>query len=242
MQSNVQTSKPESNPLRILFILFPEFNTLDFAGPFETLSHTATGDAFQRTIAANKHTTHTAEGAELVRDITFEAALDRVRKGDVDILIVPGGLSDGVMKEANGQNGEEEKLFLKIITEFAALEGHGRDGKERVLMSICTGALFLGSLGLLKGLEATTHHLSLDTLREVCAKQGGKPTTVVKARWVDAGLNDHGVRIITSGGISSGLDASLHLVQLKEGAAAEEFAADIIEHDMNPGIVAGVQP
>ena len=70
-------------------------------------------------------------------------------------------------------------------------------------VSVCTGALLLGKAGLLDGLDATTHHVAFDLLRETV------PTATVHEhrRFVDNG------RIITSAGIAAGIDMSLHVVE-----------------------------
>ena len=125
--------------------------------------------------------------------------------------------------------------LLDVVAAFAKLPPSPRVGAgDRVIMSICTGALLLGYAGVFDGLSATTHFLALDQLKSVCAdyvkrNPGAKGTKVVPkvpsdaVRWVDAGLNDNNVRVISSGGISCGLDATLHLVaqRLGKGQAAD---------------------
>ena len=68
---------------------------------------------------------------------------------------------------------------------------------------MCTGALLLAHAGVLDGLDATTHWEDLDALRTL------RPAVRVQdgVRWVDQGA------VVTSAGISAGIDMSLHLVQ-----------------------------
>ena len=71
------------------------------------------------------------------------------------------------------------------------------------LASVCTGSIVLGKAGLLDGLNVTTHHDNLDELRQYVSDD-----TVIEAkRYLDNG------KILTSGGISAGIDMSLYLVQ-----------------------------
>src|SRR5437868_10368070 len=71
-----------------------------------------------------------------------------------------------------------------------------------LMLSVCTGSLILGKAGLLDGLSATTHHGAFDTLREVAPN-----TNVCEGeRYVDNG------KIVTSGGISAGIDMAFHIV------------------------------
>src|SRR5262249_51353304 len=69
-----------------------------------------------------------------------------------------------------------------------------------ILAGVCTGAMLLAAAHLVIGRHATTHHLALDELRAAGA-------TVVDARVVDDG------DLITSGGVTSGTDLALWLVE-----------------------------
>jgi transcriptional regulator GlxA family with amidase domain len=89
-----------------------------------------------------------------------------------------------------------------------------------LVMSVCTGALLLGKAGLLDGLEATTHHVAYELLREVT------PTTTVHEdrRFVDNG------KVITSAGIAAGIDMSLHVVSRLLGIQVAEATARHMEY------------
>jgi transcriptional regulator GlxA family with amidase domain len=100
--------------------------------------------------------------------------------------------------------------------------------------SICTGALFLGSLGIFNGKFCTTHWSAYDNLKErvksAASVRKDQPGRVVKARFVDSGLNDSKIRIISSGGISCGIDASLYLVKLLIGEEEAISTAEILDY------------
>jgi putative intracellular protease/amidase len=92
--------------------------------------------------------------------------------------------------------------------------------------SVCTGSLLLGAAGVLEGLDATTHWLELETLAEM----GATPT---EQRVVEQG------KVITSAGVSSGIDMALVLTAK---IAGDEFAQAIqllIEYDPQPPFDAG---
>ena len=94
----------------------------------------------------------------------------------------------------------------------------------RVLASVCTGALLLAQAGVLDGLEATTHWEDLDalrTLRSAVRVRDG-------VRWVDQGA------IVTSAGISAGIDMSLHLVQRLHSRDLALRTARQMEFDWEP--------
>ncbi|KAI9854834.1 MAG: hypothetical protein M1813_000850 [Trichoglossum hirsutum] len=196
--------------VRVLLPVFPGFNTLDVNGPLEVLGNTAqpTPKLYSITVTSDTDTTTAAEGIKIKRDICLDKALETI--GDYNILILPGGPLDAVNKVINGGGG----TLFKVLSAFAALQPSGRG--ERVLLSICTGALLAGSVGVFNGMDATTHFLALDQLRQICQdwakKNGGTGTIVMRQRWVDGGDTPSGVRVISSGGISCGLDATLFLV------------------------------
>ena len=82
----------------------------------------------------------------------------------------------------------------------------------RLKVSVCTGALLLGAAGFLHGRRATTHPNAYKELEPYCA-------TVVRDRVVDEG------DVITARGVSSAIDAGLHLVQRLAGAEARDRIA-----------------
>jgi transcriptional regulator GlxA family with amidase domain len=95
-----------------------------------------------------------------------------------------------------------------------------------VLASICTGSLVYAAAGLLTGRRATTHWASLNLLAEL------DPTirTDVDARFVDDG------DLITSAGVSAGIDMALHLVGRLAGADRAREARRAIQYDPRPPI------
>jgi transcriptional regulator GlxA family with amidase domain len=86
--------------------------------------------------------------------------------------------------------------------------------------SNCTGAFLLAKTGLLDGLSATTHHDFFDSFE----KQFPKVKLVRDARYVDNG------KFITSGGLTSGIDGALHIVDRIYGRAAVERAVAYMEY------------
>jgi len=131
------------------------------------------------------------------------------------MLIVPGAGSDEISAQlAKGL----DIPFFQIIKAFASLESKSTT-IPRILLSICTGALFLGNLGLFNDVKFCTSHWAvyaqLQAANDKTAGSKGKGAKVLPARYVDAGINENGIRVISSGGISCGLDASLHVVKLR---------------------------
>ncbi|HEV8693480.1 MAG TPA: DJ-1/PfpI family protein [Lysobacter sp.] len=132
-----------------------------------------------------------------------------------DVLLVPGGDVD---------QASADPAVLDFIRQRSADAGQ--------VLSVCTGAQILAAAGLLDGLKATTFHRALDDL----ATHYPKVTVVRDQRWVDNG------KIITSAGLSSGIDAALHVVARRQSEDAARTTALHLEYDWHPhgGFVRGV--
>jgi putative intracellular protease/amidase len=88
--------------------------------------------------------------------------------------------------------------------------------EAEITLSVCTGAFILARAGLLDGLEANTHWFRLGELR----KAAPQTRVLEKRRYVDNG------KIITSAGVSAGIDAALHVVARLVGEPAARFTAE----------------
>jgi putative intracellular protease/amidase len=124
-----------------------------------------------------------------------------------DVLVVPGGGVQGARSSA---------ATLKWITDTTARAKH--------TMSVCNGAFILASAGLLDGLTATTTSGRIDQLRA----QYPKTKVVEDRRFVDNG------KIITTAGLSSGIDGALHVVARMMGEGSAQEVALSEEYDWRP--------
>jgi len=97
----------------------------------------------------------------------------------------------------------------------------GRKASTAYFFSVCTGAFILGRAGLLDNLTATTFHASIESLRKAL------PATRVlsNVRFVDNG------KVITTAGISAGIDGALHLVAKLKGEEMAREVATYMEYD-----------
>jgi transcriptional regulator GlxA family with amidase domain len=122
----------------------------------------------------------------------------------LDVLIIPGGVVTAQL---------DSRPVIDWIVQCAR--------SSTITASVCTGAFLLGQAGLLDGKPATTHWEDLADLRAMF------PDVVVQEnhRWVDTGP------IITSAGISAGIDMSLHLVSRLAGRELAIRTARQMEFD-----------
>jgi transcriptional regulator GlxA family with amidase domain len=188
------------NPRNVAILVFDDVEILDFAGPYEVFnvaSETTTPAAFYVYNVGISHVPVVGRGR-----FTVSPRYSMEDCPQPDILIVPGGY------------GTRPLLKHDLLTEWI------KDQATKVewLLSVCTGALLLARAGVLRNCRATTHHTAFEQLKEL------SPTTEVVSdqRFVQA--SD---RIMTSGGISAGIDLSLHIVERLLGA--ESLAAVVSE-------------
>ena len=124
-----------------------------------------------------------------------------------DVLLVPGGGVQGALKSVP---------TLKWVAEVSAHAGR--------TISVCNGAFILAKAGLLDGLTATTTCHLIDNLRS----NFPKVNVVNDQRYVDNG------KIITTAGLSAGIDGALHVVAELLGTGEAERTALSLEYDWKP--------
>ena len=187
----------------VALLLFPDVEVLDFAGPFEVFSLAATEASpspFRVITVAATHGSLKAVGG---LQVTPDCDLDDCPPPD--ILLIPGG--------------QGSRQAMKDVKIMAWLSRQARDAE--IVASFCTGALLLGTLGLLDGLRATTHWTAMAELRATSSRIDVQP----QARFVDNG------KILTSAGISAGIDMSLYLVDRLCGRALVDRVVAEMQYD-----------
>ncbi len=187
--------------MRIEIVVFDGFDELDAIGPFEVLRNAA-----QAVEGLDVRLVGLDGPGDVVASHGLRLVVDHGLSDDADLDVVPGG---GWHDRApQGARFEAERGTLP--RRLAELRAHGAR-----LASVCTGGMLLAAAGITDGRPATTHHGAIDDLRASGAD-------VKDARVVDDG------DLITSGGVTSGLDMALHLVEREWG----ERLADGIAQEM----------
>lgn len=171
--------------------VFDNVEVLDFAGPYEVF--TTASRVYEKQNLLSSTTPFevctigkTKEPVRARAGLKIDPDFDFKTHQNIDVLLVPGGVITEVLKDAS---------VINWITSISK--------QTQLTASICTGAFLLAKAGLLKGKSATTHWEDINDLRAMF------PNLEVKEqmRWVDEG------KIVTSAGISAGIDMSLHLVE-----------------------------
>ncbi|MCR2802791.1 DJ-1/PfpI family protein [Paenibacillus sp. SCIV0701] len=198
--------------------IYDGMDILDYAGPAEVLALTAYS-RLQQTVLLYRRVLPKRTPFQ-VKTISEDGGMIKSHAGTLvqadysvstapafDILIVPGGPLRAVQK---------------LIKSRAAMEYILSSSKQaEVICSVCSGALILAEAGLLDGKKATTHHLVFSYLSN---KKRGIEVIKDKVAVKDG-------RIMTSGGVSSGIHMSLFLVETLFGKETALRTAKTIEYN-----------
>lgn len=193
--------------MRIDIAVFDGMDELDAVGPLEVLRSAAKrGAPFDVLLVTLRASTtiRCAHGLVIVPD--------GVSRPDADIVIFPGG--GWISRSAQGVRSEADSgRWVPLIDEAAA--------RGAILASVCTGAMILAAAGKLAKRRATTHHGAWPDLEAAGA-------TLVRERVVDDGDR------ITAGGVTSGIDLGLWLVDRFAGPELAQQVAENLEYRVQP--------
>jgi putative intracellular protease/amidase len=208
--ARAQGSAPENRKLNIAILVFDGVQIIDFTGPYEALGAGPRRNVY--TVAERPDVITTAMGMRVAPSYTF------ANQPKPDVIVVPGGGNSGEPGSTPRGVGAalKSEAVINWIRESAA--------QSKFVMSVCNGAFLLQKAGLLDGLTATTTAGYIDYLAEVAPK-----TKVVHdQRFVDNG------KIITTGGLSAGIDGAMRLIEKLEGRGAAIQTALGIEYNWQP--------
>jgi transcriptional regulator GlxA family with amidase domain len=189
--------------MNIGIYIYEQAEVLDFSGPFEVFS-TASRIAFTEDLFTVFLVGET--GATITARGGYKVSPNYSFNNHlpIDVLIVPGGVHTAEMSKAQ-------------VLDWIA----GQAKTVRLLASVCTGVFLLAEAQVLTTENVTTHWEDISGLR----KNYPDLTVHESTRWVDEGF------IVTSGGISAGIDMSLHLVGRLSSKELAERTASQLEFD-----------
>ena len=197
--------------LRAQFVLFDGFDPLDVVAPFEVLA--ASGKLAVELVSA--------DGPGVVRSgvsgltLTATAAFDPDASGYV---LVPGAAGP-----VDGDPDTGVETIPVLLSRFASgdakpLLRRAFDNPDNTVVTICGGSLALAMAGVLEGRTATTHVLGINQL-------SAAGVNAVRARVVDDG------DVISGGGVTSGLDVALYVLERDFGSRAAHAVEELFEYE-----------
>ena len=197
-------------------VLFEAFDPLDVIAPFEVLS--AGSDAVGGDLVVELVT---AEGPRDVvsgtRELSLRAThtLDPTKPGYV---IVPGASGPIAGDPDQGVQTIPVLLARALDTPLIPLMRRAFQNPDVTVVTVCGGSVLLAMAGLIEDRHATTHWLGLDVLDAAGVR-------AVRARVVDDG------DFISGGGVTSGLDVALHLLQRSYGPRVAHAVEELFEYE-----------
>lgn len=199
--------------LHVQIVLFDGFDLLDAIAPYEVF------------IAASMYAEEalrvelvTAEGPRHVTSGIQELEIEATGKLDPEcggIIIVPG---------ASGKVSGEGPASIPIIlnraagTEISVQIRQALEREDVLVATVCGGSLLLAMAGLLEGRHAVTHHMGMGVL-------GATGAFPIQARIVDDG------NLVSAGGVTSGLDVALYLVERTLGPRIAHAVEQLFEFE-----------
>lgn len=188
--------------LNIGIFLFNDIELLDFAGPYEVFS---VATELQDNPLFNVFTiTEDGAGIRSVNGLRVMPDYDFENHPQIDVLVVPGG------------NGTKIEMTKDTVLQWLKEQYT----HSQITMSVCSGTRLLGKIGLLDNLKITTHHEVIADMKLIV------PSAMIEenVKFVDNG------KILTSAGISAGIELSLYVVAKLFGKEVANKAAVYMEY------------
>ncbi len=196
-----------TRPMRVGIFVFDDAEELDVVGPYDVLALWAQHSSLRPEVI-----TFSADGGgvRMAKGLRLVPDHSIEDVGPLHVLVYPGG--QGTRRLAADVD------HLAWVREVRA--------HTPLMTSVCTGALVYAAAGLLAGRPATTHWAAFDELAAI------DPSVLAdtEARFVDDG------DVITSAGVSAGIDMALHLVARLDSPAAARAVRRGIQYDPAPPI------
>jgi transcriptional regulator GlxA family with amidase domain len=191
--------------MELTYVLYPGVEPIDLAAlGVISMARRVVPELSYRTVAATHAPVILANGLRVLPDLSYDEV------DAIDVLMIPGG--PGWRKAA------EDVALLGFIRKW---------NTSGTICSVCTGAMILAAAGTLDGREATTKSAvvppecsPMDELRERYDN-----VSVVNALLVDSG------RVVTGGGVTLCIDATLYLIACRYGPEAADEVARIMEYE-----------
>jgi transcriptional regulator GlxA family with amidase domain len=189
--------------MHVAILVYDGFDELDAIGPFEVFQ---TAGALGGDISASLRTVDVTATVTASHGLVVEpdGLLDDC---DPDLVLVPGGGWNTEQDEPGARREFEREAIPDVLAEIHS---------ETRIASVCTGAMLLAAAGILTSRPATTHHSAkadLDVFAEV-----------TDDRFVDDG------DVLTSAGVTAGMDLAFYLLRQECGDEVGEVVADEMEY------------
>jgi putative intracellular protease/amidase len=191
----------------VAIVVYENAEPLDWTGPYEVYNDAAHAGSVNGEPAFNVYIVSKTKKSLNAQGLWVVPSYSIEDAPKPDLVLFPGGPSSKVYDDPD---------FFAWAKKAAV--------DAEIAQSVCTGAFVLGKAGLLDGLEVTTFHGAIDNLQETYPKASVKRGR----RFVDNG------HVVTTAGISAGIDGSLHIVARLLGRRVADEVATYMEYAWSP--------
>lgn len=198
---------PEKGPIKVAFVLSDNAVVIDFGGPWEVFGNVMLPGKFKNMQDSMPFELYTVGPSKEPIHTSGSRHAGMEITPDYDFAHAPE--PDLVVVPAQ-KGGAALSAWLNKL-----------HNDHKVIMSVCTGAFNVAEAGLLDGKMATTYHAAMDEF----ARQYPKIKVVPNVRYVQSDAD-----IFTSGGLSSGIDLALHMVEMYYGRDVAQATANNLEY------------
>jgi putative intracellular protease/amidase len=202
-----QAAEPKPYTRNVAIVIYQNAEPLDWAGPFEVYNDAAGIGSSGDTPAFNVYLVSKTTDPINAQGLRALPQYSIVNAPKPDIVLFPGGASTAITDDP----------------EFFAWAAKASSEAE-IAQSVCTGAFVLGKAGLLDNLEVTTWYGAIESLQQ----RYPKATVRHGHRFVDNG------HVVTTAGVSAGIDGSLHVVARLLGRRVADQVASYMEYHWTP--------
>lgn len=185
-------------------VLYPDFEELDAIGPYEVFGGFCMSSNGEWQVVTISESPGVVRGFHGL-EVTAAHGFDDAPQ--LDVILLPGGI------------GSRAEMKNPRMLDFVRRSA----GTCRYVTSVCTGALILHQAGFLSGRRATTHWSALDLLRGLSDVEVAEGERYV-----------HDGNVITSAGVSAGIDMALYVVSLLKDAQTAKTVQKYIEYYPEP--------
>jgi len=198
--------------LKVAVLIFPGVELVDMNGPVDVFLHANRANnthfnnpRYKVFTVAETDAPIEAEGKAVI----IKPAMSIKSCTDADIIVIPGRIDF----TAAANSIPASQAIIDWIADMA--------GKNKTILSVCVGLYSLAATKLLDGKKATTHYLAM----EYAHKTWPAIDLVKNVRYI------HDGQFITTGGITSGIDGALYLVELLDGPVVAQMVADVMVYN-----------
>ncbi|MDM1397396.1 DJ-1/PfpI family protein [Myroides odoratimimus] len=197
-----------NRPLNVAFIIFDQVEVLDLNGPLDVFvkANVLKPNSYNHyLVSATKEVVKTeANTTQILPQYNFEDC------PTPDVIVLPGANPDIVM------NYLQDEYFQNTYTSWIV----NQHQQGALLFTVCTGSLLLSNTELFNGLKITTHFMGIEALAQAL------PKAIVRTgvRYIDQ------ERVLTTAGITAGIDGALYLVSKQLGEDIGQTIKQLFEY------------